>query len=86
MPGKVVWAKSSGEEDNNDEVSLKDSDWREFRAKLVMGEKKRSSGDPLVSSTSGTSTNTSGAAVGRGEGGVEEIVEDSDLDGIGSLF
>lgn len=85
----TLWARSSGEEDDDDEVSLKDDDWRAFRAKLVMGEKKTTV-DPPVSSSSSSSTNTSGGAAGRSgtfiEGGVEEVGEDGDLDGIGSLF
>jgi hypothetical protein len=82
-------AKSYGEDDDDDEVSLKDDDWRAFRAKLVMGEKK-SSVNTSVSSPSSSSTNTTGGALGGGEsfseGGVEDVSEGGDLDGIGSLF
>lgn len=57
-------------DDEDDDVAIEDEDWRAFRAKLVMGEKK--------SESSTTESKT--------EESTQPIIDEGDLDGIGSLF
>jgi hypothetical protein len=59
------------ENDGDDIDLLSDSDWRDFRAKLVMSETKQAS--PSTSTTSSSSEST-------------VFADDGDLDGIGSIF
>ncbi|CAJ1961075.1 unnamed protein product [Cylindrotheca closterium] len=58
------------DEEEDDDVAIKDQDWRAFRAKLVMGEKKPES----TTDSSNTEEST------------QPIIDQGDLDGIGSLF
>jgi hypothetical protein len=73
-------AKSSPDEseniDDDEDALLQDDDWRSFRAKLVMNEKKPDS----PSSDGGTSGTAMSSPVEDG------LIVDDDLDGIGSLF
>ena len=64
----------SDEDDDDDEVILSESeeDWRDFRAKLVMGE----SSSPITTTTATDSSSSDNNI----------IIDDSDLDGIGALF
>lgn len=79
--------KSSGDEEDEDELSLKDGDWRAFRAKLVMGEKRNSVDSAQSSAAEGSSSGGVAEKTGTlSDGGSEKIAEDGDLDGIGSLF
>ncbi len=66
-------AKPDDDDEIEDILPESDQDWRAFRAKLVMSEKPVSSMETTTSLTSGEET-----------GNV--IVDDSDIDGIGSLF
>ena len=87
-------AKSpDSDDDENDDVTLDDEDWRAFRAKLVMGEKKTSedsdNGSSSDARTSSSSENSSSIlSDGRVDGREDEdlISDDGDLDGIGSVF
>ena len=66
------------DEDDEDSDLLADSDWRDFRAKLVMGE----------NAPSGSSSST-GSTKSKDKGDDESAVvlgDDGDLDGIGSIF
>ena len=70
----VLYGKSmdEDEDDDDDEVALQDEDWRAFRAKLVMGEKS------LETTQQEESSNNNNNNI--------PLMEDGDLDGIGSLF
>lgn len=86
-----TYAKSEDYDDDDEEISVEDDDWRAFRAKLVMGEKTASEGDGLSSSTRTSSADDesgSTSSVGKTDGQVDEnvILDDGDLDGIGSIF
>ena len=85
-------AKSEDYDDDDDEeISVEDDDWRAFRAKLVMGEKTANEGDSLSSSTRTSSADDksdSTSSVANTGGQVDEniILDEGDLDGIGSIF
>lgn len=69
------------DEDDEDSDLLADSDWRDFRAKLVMGENAPSSGSSSSSSSSTGSTKSKDK-----EDNAVVLGDDGDLDGIGSIF
>lgn len=75
----TLWAKGGEDfededEDDDDDDLLSDSDWRDFRAKLVMSENQGTVSAPEKNSDNPPSSNII----------IEE--EDGDLDGIGSIF
>jgi len=82
------------DDDDDDDIKLDDEDWRAFRAKLVMGEKNPNDdgGGDLPSSDARTSTsvdnsrNALGNSQSDGANDDDMISDDSDLDGIGSIF
>jgi Uncharacterized ACR, COG1678 len=87
--------EAPGDDDNGEELIIQDQDWRAFRAKLVMSEKKDSS--TSSSSATGTSsppasppsftTSTSSTSLTTPTTNVDDGFDDlGDLDGIGSLF
>mmetsp|Transcript_43548 Transcript_43548/g.49312 ORF Transcript_43548/g.49312 Transcript_43548/m.49312 type:complete len:662 (-) Transcript_43548:9-1994(-) len=76
-------AKSRDSDDNvnEDDISNDDEDWRAFRAKLVMSEKKSNNEDIAPTSSSNTRT------ISRfTEELIDNELNESDLDGIGSFF
>lgn len=79
------------DDDDDEEISVEDDDWRAFRAKLVMGEKSANEGENVSSSTRTSSTDDksdSALSDGKMDGQVDKnvILDDGDLDGIGSIF
>lgn len=74
------------EEDGGEELTLKDDDWRAFRAKLVMGEKK---GHSTASSAATTTSDDRSSSSSMTDPSTPSTADDDDwgdLDGIGSLF
>jgi hypothetical protein len=82
-------SSSDGPEDDEDEVMLQDEDWRAFRAKLVISEQKskKDESSPSASTAApslGSDTRSSFIPKTRSSNNV--IIDEGDLDGIGSLF
>mmetsp|Transcript_4553 Transcript_4553/g.6564 ORF Transcript_4553/g.6564 Transcript_4553/m.6564 type:complete len:697 (+) Transcript_4553:60-2150(+) len=73
------------EDDDEEDVTLSDGDWRAFRAKLVMGEKNPSASDATTTAVESSSSETQGDDDDDKEIMIGEIMTD-DLDGIGSIF
>ena len=75
------------DDEEEDEDLLADSDWRDFRARLVLGENAPPS---TTSGSSSSSSSSSGGSTTKNQDGEESpaviLGEDGDLDGIGSIF
>eukprot|EP00534_Pseudo-nitzschia_fraudulenta_P012247 CAMPEP_0201202340 /NCGR_PEP_ID=MMETSP0851-20130426/164753_1 /ASSEMBLY_ACC=CAM_ASM_000631 /TAXON_ID=183588 /ORGANISM="Pseudo-nitzschia fraudulenta, Strain WWA7" /LENGTH=665 /DNA_ID=CAMNT_0047490173 /DNA_START=178 /DNA_END=2175 /DNA_ORIENTATION=- len=77
---------ADSDDDDNEDITLDDEDWRAFRAKLVMGEKNSPESDDVSSNakTSGSIENSDGYFSDSGIDSQKK--NDGDLDGIGSVF
>jgi len=73
-------AKSNSEDDDDDEIDLSDRDWRDFRAQLVMSSSETKGEDEVISSSSSSSSKS------ETQEGVDDVIFEDDLDGIGSIF